>query len=58
VCVVVGIRGFSKVSNNPALEAYKKSIMDVSAKFTTGRSRFAAFSPSMYLWRKVGRAVS
>lgn len=51
-CCVVGIRGFAKVLNNPALEAYKKSIMDVSAKFTNGRSRFAAFAPSMYLWKK------
>ena len=51
-CSVVGIRGFAKVSNNPALEEYKKSIMGVSAKFTTNRSGFSAFSPSMYLWRK------
>ncbi len=50
--VVVGIRGFAKVNNNPALDAYKKSIMDVSLKFTNGRSRFAGFSPTMYLWRK------
>jgi hypothetical protein len=51
-CVVVGIRGYAKVTNNPSLEAYKKSIMDVSAKFTTGRARFSGFSPSMYLWKK------
>lgn len=51
-CVVVGFRGYAKVSNNPSLEAYKKSIMEVSAKFSTGRSRFAAFSPTMYLWKK------
>jgi hypothetical protein len=51
-CSVVGIRGFAKVTNNPALEAYKKSILDVSAKFTNGRSRFAGFAPSMYSWKK------
>jgi hypothetical protein len=51
-CVVVGYRGYTKISNNPSLEAYKKSIMEVSAKFTVGRSRFAAFSPTMYLWKK------
>lgn len=51
-CCVVGIRGFAKVLNNPALEAYKKSIMDVSVKFANGRSRFVAFAPSMYLWKK------
>jgi hypothetical protein len=51
-CSVVGIRGFAKVSNNPALEDYKKSIMGVSGKFTTNRSGFSAFAPSMYLWRK------
>ena len=51
-CVVVGFRGYTKVSNNPSLEAYKKSIMEVSGKFTVGRSRFAAFSPTMYLWKK------
>lgn len=51
-CVVVGIRGFAKVSNNPALEAYKKSILDISMKFTAGRSGFSAFSPTMYSWKK------
>jgi hypothetical protein len=51
-CVVVGIRGFAKVTNNPALDAYKKSIMDVSTKFTNGRSRFAGFAVSMYSWKK------
>jgi hypothetical protein len=51
-CVVVGYRGYPKVSNNPSLEAYKKSIMDLSIKYTNGRSRFAGFSPSMYLWKK------
>ncbi len=51
-CVVVGIRGFAKVTNNPALDAYKKSIMEVSTKFTNGRSRFAGFAVSMYSWKK------
>jgi hypothetical protein len=51
-CVVVGFRGYAKVSNNPSLEAYKRSIMEVSAKFSSGRSRFAAFAPTMYLWKK------
>jgi hypothetical protein len=51
-CAVVGIRGFAKVTNNPALDAYKKSIMEVSAKFTNGRSRFAGFAVSMYSWKK------
>ena len=51
-CVVVGIRGFAKVTNNPALDAYKKSIMEVSSKFTNGRSRFAGFAVSMYSWKK------
>jgi hypothetical protein len=51
-CSVVGIRGFAKVNNNPLLEAYKKSIMDVSAKFTNNRSGFTSFQPSMYSWRK------
>jgi hypothetical protein len=53
VCVVVGIRGFAKISNNPALDAYKKSIMDVGAKYSNGRSRFTGFGTvGMYLWRK------
>jgi hypothetical protein len=47
--VVVGIRGFARMSSNAPLDAYKKSIGDVSAKYTNGRSRFA---PQMYLWRK------
>ena len=51
-CAVVGIRGFAKVSNNPALDAYMKSIMEVSSKFTNGRSRFAGFAVSMYSWKK------
>ena len=51
-CVVVGIRGFAKVTNNPALEAYKKSIADVSTKFTAGRTGFSTFAPTMYLWKK------
>jgi hypothetical protein len=51
-CVVVGIRGFAKVTNNPSLEAYRKSIMDVSAKFTSNRAGFVAFAPTMYLWKK------
>jgi hypothetical protein len=51
-CVVVGIRGFAKVTNNPSLDAYKKSILDVSAKFTANRAGFAAFSPTPYLWKK------
>jgi hypothetical protein len=50
-CAVVGIRGFAKVSNNPALDAYRKSIMEVSSKFTNGRSRFAGFAVSMYSWK-------
>jgi len=51
-CVVVGIRGFAKVTNNPSLDAYKKSIMDVSGKFTSNRAGFAAFAPTPYLWKK------
>jgi hypothetical protein len=51
-CVVVGIRGFAKVSNNPQLEAYKKQIAEASVKFTNGRRGFTAFAPTMYLWRK------
>jgi hypothetical protein len=51
-CVVVGIRGFAKVQNNPSLEAYKKQIMEISAKFTANRSGFSAFAPTMYHWRK------
>ena len=49
---VVGIRGFAKVYNNPDLETYKKSLMDLSAKFTNGRSGFKSFAPSPYCWRK------
>jgi hypothetical protein len=51
-CVVVGIRGFSKVRDNPELEKYKKQIMELSAKFAQGRSRFVAFAPVMYSWKK------
>jgi len=51
-CSVVGIRGFAKVTNNPSLDAYKKSIMDVSAKFTSNRGGFGAFAPTPYLWKK------
>lgn len=51
-CVVVGIRGYAKVSNNPSLEAYKRSIMEVSTKFASGKGRFASFAPTMYLWKK------
>jgi hypothetical protein len=51
-CTVVGIRGFDKVRNNPALETYKHSIMAVSTKFTNGRSGFKAFAPQMYQWKK------
>jgi hypothetical protein len=51
-CAVVGIRGFAKVTNNPSLDAYRKSIMDVSAKFTSNRGGFTAFSPTMYQWKK------
>jgi hypothetical protein len=47
--MLVGIRGFAKTSSNAPLEAYKKSIVDVSSKYTNGRSKF---SPLMYLWRK------
>jgi len=50
--MVVGIRGFAKTLNNPALEAYKKQIMTLSAKYTGGRSGFKAFSPAMYSWKK------
>jgi hypothetical protein len=50
--VLVGIRGFDKVKNNPALEAYKKSILEKSAKFTNGRSGFKAFAPTMCQWKK------
>jgi hypothetical protein len=50
--VVVGIRGFAKVQNNPALDAYKKSIMEVSAKFSNGRNHFTAFAPFMYQWKR------
>ncbi len=49
--VLVGIRGFAKVSNNPPLDAYKKQIMELGTKFS-GRSKFDAFSPTMYLWKK------
>jgi hypothetical protein len=49
---VVGIRGFAKVYNNPDLETYKKSVTDVGAKFTNGRSGFKSFAPSPYCWRK------
>jgi hypothetical protein len=51
-CVVVGIRGFGKMSRNPELEAYKKAITDVSAKFTNGRTHASGFTATMYLWRK------
>jgi hypothetical protein len=47
--IVVGIRGLARMSDNRPLEAYKKSIVDVSSKYTNGRSKF---SPLMYLWRK------
>jgi hypothetical protein len=50
--VLVGIRGFDKTRNNAALEAYKKSIMEKSAKFTNGRSGFKSFDPTMYQWKK------
>ena len=49
---VVGIRGFAKVYKNPDLETYNKSVMDVSAKFTNGRSGFKSFAPSPYCWQK------
>jgi hypothetical protein len=53
VCFVVGIRGFAKISNNPALDAYKKSIIDVGARYSSGRARFTGFGTvSMYQWRK------
>jgi hypothetical protein len=51
-CVLVGIRGFDKVRNNAALEAYKKQIVQASAKFTNGRSGFKSFDPTMYQWKK------
>jgi hypothetical protein len=51
-CAVVGIRGFAKVTNNPSLDAYKKSIMDVSGKFTSNRAGFTSFAPTMYQWKK------
>jgi hypothetical protein len=50
--ILVGIRGFDKPKNNPALESYKKQIMQVSAKFTHGRSGFKSFDPTMYQWKK------
>jgi hypothetical protein len=50
--ILVGIRGFDKTRNNAALEAYKKQIMQVSSKFTNGRSGFKSFDPTMYQWRK------
>ena len=50
--ILVGIRGFDKVRNNPVLESYKKSIMQVSLKFTNGRSSFKSFEPTMCQWRK------
>jgi len=51
-CIVVGIRGFDKTKSNPNLEAYKKQIMQASAKFTNGRSGFKSFDPTMYQWKK------
>jgi hypothetical protein len=51
-CILVGIRGFDKTKNNPNLEAYKKQIMQVSGKFTNGRSGFKSFDPTMYQWKK------
>jgi hypothetical protein len=53
VCFVVGIRGFGKIGNNPPLDAYKKSIIEVGTRYSNGRSRFTGFSTvSMYQWRK------
>jgi hypothetical protein len=50
--ILVGIRGFDKPKNNAALETYKKQIMQVSSKFTNGRSGFKSFDPTMYQWKK------
>jgi hypothetical protein len=51
-CAVVGIRGFGKTRDNPELEAYKRTIEDLSNKFAGGRARFNAFDPRMYQWDK------
>jgi hypothetical protein len=50
-CSVVGIRGFAKISNNPPLDAYKKSIAELGGKYS-GRSKIEAFDPKMYMWKK------
>ena len=50
-CVVVGIRGFDRMTSNPEVETYRKSIGQVSAKFAGSRS-FKAFEPQFYKWKR------
>ena len=52
-CTVVGLRGFSKIQNNPAFDQYKKLITDLSSRFTAnGRTRFMSFQPQPYKWQR------
>jgi hypothetical protein len=52
-CFVVGVEGFSKITNSPQFDAHARKIKEISAKYTGGSKKpsFKAFDPSPYKWR-------
>jgi hypothetical protein len=48
---VVGVHGFSRISNSPDLDAYMDKIRKISAQHHRNRS-FKAFDPKAYKWQK------